>query len=53
MAENKDVSVAEAQDEMVDQWFDLLPIEKKLLTYSFGLGIALLVVFIFMFGVHI
>lgn len=51
MTENKDVSVVEAQDEMVDQWFDLLPIEKKLLSYSFGLGIFLLVVFIFAFGV--
>ena len=53
MAENKDVSVAAAQDEMVDQWFDLLPIEKKLLSYTFGLGIVLLIIFFFVFGVHI
>lgn len=53
MAEDKDVSVTEVQNEMVDQWFDLLPIEKKLLSYSFGLGIVLLVVFIFAFGVKI
>ena len=53
MAENKDVSVSDAQNEMVDQWFDLLPIEKKLLSYSFGLGVILLVVFVLIFGVHI
>lgn len=53
MAENKNVSVSDAQNEMVDQWFDLLPIEKKLLSYSFGLGIILLVVFVLIFGVHI
>jgi len=34
-----------------DEWYDLLPIEKKLISYSLGLGIALLVVFIFAFGV--
>ena len=51
MAENKNISVVEAQDEMVDQWFDLLPIEKKLLSYSFGLGIILLVIFVLIFVV--
>lgn len=34
-----------------DEWHDLLPIEKKLITYSLGLGVALLIVFIFAFGV--
>jgi len=34
-----------------DEWHDLLPIEIKLITYSLGLGIILLVVFIFAFGV--
>ena len=34
-----------------DEWYDLLPIEKKLIGYSLGLGIILLVVFIFAFGV--
>ncbi len=34
-----------------EEWYDLLPIEKKLITYSLGLGVALLVVFIFAFGV--
>ncbi|MDU2063217.1 MAG: hypothetical protein E6713_00150 [Sporomusaceae bacterium] len=31
------------------QWFDLQPIEKKLIAYSLGIGVALLVVFIFGF----
>jgi hypothetical protein len=34
-----------------DEWYDLLPVEKKLIGYSLGLGIGLLVVFIFAFGV--
>jgi len=34
-----------------DEWYDLLPIEKKLISYSLGLGIILLFVFIFAFGV--
>jgi hypothetical protein len=34
-----------------DEWYDLLPIEKKLIGYSLGLGVALLIVFIFAFGV--
>ncbi|EGO61889.1 hypothetical protein [Acetonema longum] len=33
------------------EWFDLQPIEKKLCGYSFGLGVALLVVFIVIFEV--
>jgi hypothetical protein len=35
----------------VEEWCDLQPIEKKLAYTSFTLGIALLVVFIFAFGV--
>jgi hypothetical protein len=35
----------------VDEWYDLLPIEKKLIPYSLGLGIALLAIFIVSFGV--
>jgi len=35
----------------VEEWRDLQPIEKKLVYTSFTLGIALLVVFIFAFGV--
>ncbi len=34
-----------------EEWYDLLPVEKKLIGYSLGLGIVLLVVFIFAFGV--
>ncbi|MCL6635793.1 MAG: hypothetical protein K6T29_08520 [Peptococcaceae bacterium] len=34
-----------------DEWHDLLPIEKKLISYSLGVGVVLLVVFIFAFGV--
>lgn len=33
------------------EWFDLLPIEKKLIWYSLGLGLILLVIFIFIFEV--
>lgn len=34
-----------------DEWHDLLPVEKKLIFSSLGLGVALLIVFIFAFGV--
>ncbi len=34
-----------------DEWYDLLPVEKKLIFSSLGLGIVLLVIFIFAFGV--
>ena len=34
-----------------DEWCDLLPIEKKLIFSSLTLGIVLLVIFIFAFGV--
>jgi len=34
-----------------DEWYDLLPVEKKLIGYSLTLGVVLLVVFIFAFGV--
>lgn len=33
-----------------DEWYDLLPIEKKLIACSLGLGITLLVIFILSFG---
>lgn len=39
---------AEAKDQ---EWFDLLPIEKKLCGYTFGVGVGLLAVFIFAFEV--
>ena len=34
-----------------DEWYDLLPVEKKLIFYTLGLGLVLLVIFIFLFGV--
>lgn len=36
---------------MEDEWYDLLPIEKKLVMYTFGLGIVLLIIFVFTYGV--
>lgn len=39
------------EEEMVEEWFDLLPIEKKLIGYSLGLGIFLLAVFVIIFRV--
>ena len=34
-----------------EEWYDLLPIEKKLITWSLGLGVTLLVIFILAFKV--
>lgn len=42
-------SVAEIMAE--DEWFDLLPIEKKLISWSLGTGIFLLIIFILVFVV--
>lgn len=39
------------EEEMVEEWFDLLPIEKKLIGYSLGLGIFLLAIFVLVFRV--
>jgi len=33
------------------EWYDLLPVEKKLISYSLSLGIILLVIFILTFRV--
>lgn len=33
------------------EWYDLQPVEKKLVKYSLGVGIVLLAVFIVVFGV--
>jgi len=41
-----------AQPELeADEWYDLLPIEKKHIAYSLGLGLTLLAIFIVIFGV--
>jgi hypothetical protein len=42
---------AAGQSAAEEEWYDLLPVEKKLIGYSLALGIVLLVVFIFAFGV--
>lgn len=34
-----------------DEWYDLLPIEKKLISISLGLGIVLMVIFVLAFKV--
>jgi|GEM_PF-1393722 len=46
-------SSAGVQSGAEEEWYDLLPVEKKLIGYSLVLGIALLVVFIFAFGVKV
>ncbi len=40
-----------AQAAYQDEYYDLLPIELKLIKYSLGLGIGLLIVFIVIFKV--
>ena len=44
-------SAAGGQSVAEEEWYDLLPVEKKLIGYSLGLGVVLLVIFIFAFGV--
>ena len=44
-------TAAGGQSAAEEEWYDLLPIEKKLIGYSLGLGVILLVIFIFAFGV--
>ncbi|EGW39398.1 hypothetical protein [Desulfosporosinus sp. OT] len=44
--------IVNAQPELeADEWYDLLPIEKKLISFSLGLGLILLAIFIVSFGV--
>lgn len=47
--EQSSVNVKEVLAE--DEWYDLLPVEKKLISISFGLGLVLMVVFIMVFKV--
>ena len=51
MVENmKEVEQARLQqDQYEDEWFELQPIEKKLISYSLGLGVTLLIIFILAF----
>ncbi len=55
MAEGKGPQTPQssAADQVMEEeeWYDLLPVEKKLIGYSLLLGVVLLVVFIFAFGV--
>ena len=44
-------SSAGGQSLAEEEWYDLLPVEKKLIGYSLALGVVLLVIFIFAFGV--
>ena len=49
-----DSARAEVQAELTNQeqeWFELQPIEKRLISYSLGLGLGLLVIFVVAFGV--
>ncbi|MDA8407798.1 MAG: hypothetical protein M0T73_13210 [Deltaproteobacteria bacterium] len=53
MANEKTNSVKTSENSgamATDEWYDLLPVEKKLILTSLSLGIALLVIFVFAFG---
>lgn len=47
--EGQPASVSEILE--AEEWYDLLPIEKKLISWSLGIGLALLVLFILIFVV--
>ncbi len=49
IAEQSSVNVQEVLAE--DEWYDLLPVEKKLIAYTFGLGVVLMVIFVLAFKV--
>jgi len=54
MAELKTVQAQQTPtpaEAMEDEWFDLLPIEVKLIKVSLGLGIGLLAIFVVIFRV--
>jgi hypothetical protein len=38
-------------DMAAEEWYDLLPVEKRLMGWSLGLGVVLLVIFILIFEV--
>ncbi|MDI6709774.1 MAG: hypothetical protein QMC81_11400 [Thermoanaerobacterales bacterium] len=48
---NLESNVKAEMEAQAQEWYDLLPIEKKLIWYSLGLGIVLLIIFIFIFEV--
>lgn len=47
--EQSSVNVQEVLTE--DEWYDLLPVEKKLISITLGLGILFLVIFVIVFKV--
>jgi len=47
--EQSSVNVKEVLSE--DEWYDLLPVEKKLISISLGLGIVLMAIFVIVFKV--
>ncbi|MCO5387604.1 MULTISPECIES: hypothetical protein [Desulfosporosinus] len=47
--EHSSVNVQEVLSE--DEWYPLLPVEKKLISITLGLGLVLMVVFIIVFKV--
>ena len=47
--EHSSVNVLEVLAE--DEWYDLLPVEKKLISITLGLGLILLVIFVIVFKV--
>jgi len=45
--ENSSINVEEVLGE--DEWYDLLPVEKKLISITLGLGLSFMVIFIIVF----
>jgi hypothetical protein len=39
------------EEQLEEEWYDLLPVEKKLVGYSLGLGIVMLIIFFLIFVV--
>lgn len=48
-SDNTSVNVEEVLAE--DEWYPLLPVEKKLISITFGLGIIFLIIFVIVFKV--
>lgn len=45
--DNSSINVEEVLGE--DEWYDLLPVEKKLISITLGLGLGFMVIFIIVF----
>lgn len=48
---NSGEPVINTEAHLEDEWYDLLPIEIKLIKYSLGLGLVLLVIFVVIFRI--